>query len=66
MTRIAPGCALACLCGPGLLAKAVAGSGQEEEETVHKFDGQMSRRLTYRQYYALAYGQQLELLRRTV
>lgn len=61
ITKIVPGCALACLYGPGLLAKIVAGAGQEKKENLHKFDGQISRQLTYRQYYALMYGQQIDL-----
>jgi hypothetical protein len=59
ITRVVPACALTCLAAKNVFALAQSGAGVQE--TGHKFDAELGRKLTYRQLYANRYGEFIEL-----
>jgi hypothetical protein len=56
-----PACALACFGPTGAFALAQSGKGKPEDEVVHKFDGDLGRKLTVRQYFNTRYREYIEL-----
>jgi hypothetical protein len=62
LTRVAPACALLCFGAQDVLAAARAGSEpQAERADAHKFDGDIGRQLTVRQYFDSRYGEYILL-----
>ena len=59
ITRTVPACALTCLAARNLFALAQKTEGVQE--AMHKFDGEVGRKLTYRQIYGNRYGEFIDL-----
>jgi hypothetical protein len=58
--KILPACSLTCLLGGGALEAAPSLVALEDEEK-HKFDGELAKKLSYRQLFALQYREYIEL-----
>ncbi len=59
LTRTAPACALTCLAARNLFALAQTAEGVQK--AAHKFDGEITRKLTYRQIYGSRYSAFIDL-----
>lgn len=62
LTRVAPACALLCFGAEDVVAAAQTGSKPSpDQEDLHKFDSELGRQLTIRQYFDSRYGEYIWL-----
>jgi hypothetical protein len=61
ISRVMPACSVACLGAGNLLAWAPAEAKTAFQEEKHKFDNELSRKLTVKQFYATRYGEFIQI-----